>query len=183
MSDHTSQFTETHTGAPHHTPSAWDILAGSNLLNVLILAFAIIYLGNKFFPRLIDQRKNQISKELEEAKRARIKANEELESIKEKTKQVALEMEQIKEEAKKIALSIKKQIEQDTDKELENLKLRVKREISASQDETIQNIKQSASKVAIELAEQALSKITQNEEVQKNLISDFMSDLDNPSKN
>ncbi len=185
MSDHTSQ-TQSHTevsSPEHHVPSAWELIAGSNLLNVLILAIAMIYLGNKFIPKLIDERKKQISKELEEAKLARVKANEELELIKEKTRRVSSEIEQIKEEAKKTAASIKKQIEQDTDKELENLKLKVKKEITSSQEETIQNIKQSASETAIKLAEQALSKLTNDQEVQKRLVSDFISELDNPSKN
>ena len=164
--------TETH---PHR--SIWDILIASNLINVLILAGVIFYLGNKYLPKIIDNRKNQLSKEIEEAKQARIKANEELESVKQKTKQAALEIEGIKEEAKKSALSIKSQIEQETEKELENLKLKIKREISSSQVEAIEEIKKTASEAALKLAEETLGKISQNEEVRKKLVEDFLYEI------
>ena len=62
----------------------WKILVESNLLNIIILAMAIIYLGNKFLPKIVNERKKQISKELEDAKTAKEKAEEELGKIKKK---------------------------------------------------------------------------------------------------
>lgn len=187
MSAHTKQNMTAGTihelSLPHHAPNTWDILVKSDLLNVLILALAFVYLGNKFLPQILDQRKKQISKELEDAKAARIKADEELKIIKEKTKNITLEIEEIKEEAKKTALTIKKQIEEDTEKELSNLRQKVKKEITSNQEEAIQDIKKSASSAAIKLAEEALSQVTKNQEIQKKLLSDFMAGLDNPSKN
>ena len=185
MSNHTNHNTVAHTKAEahHHSPTAWDIFVKSDLLNVLILAFALIYLGNKFLPGIVDQRKKQISKELEDAKQARIKAEEELEIIKQKSKNATLEIEEIKEEAKKSALSIKKQIEDETEKELEQLKQKVKREISSKYEEAVHDIKKSAGSTAIKLAETALTQISNNQEVQKKLMSDFMSELEKPSKN
>ncbi|MBI3591705.1 MAG: hypothetical protein HY094_10060 [Candidatus Melainabacteria bacterium] len=182
MSAHTNNNQHS-ASIEHHKAGPWQILVESDLLNVLILALAMVYLGNKFFPQILDQRKKQISKELEEAKSARIKANEELEAIKQKTERVALEIEEIKQEAKKTGMTIKKQIEQDTEKELESLRLKVKREINSSQEEAIQDIKKSASSAAIKLAEEALSKIVKNQEVQKKLITEFLSELEKPSKN
>ena len=160
--------------------NVWDILVGSNLLNVIILAIAIVYLGNRFLPKIIDQRKKQISKELEEAKNARIKAIQELENIKEKTRNIAQEVEEIKEGARSTSLSIKKQIEHDTEKELENLRLKVKREISSSYDEALQEIKKTASDEAIKLSEEALKKLSNNKEVQEKLIGDFLSEIKTP---
>ena len=184
MPAHTSHTTEAHTQAvAHHPHSMWDVFVKSDLLNVIILAIAIVYLGNKFLPKIIDQRKRQISKELEEAKLARIKANEELELIRKKTENVELEIKEMQEGAKKTALTIKKQIEQETEKELEQLKLKIKKEINASWEEAVQNIKQSASEAAIKLAEETLVKISQNKEVQTKLTEDFLSELTMPSKN
>lgn len=182
---HLSVHTNTTQAHAHtaHQPNAWDMFVGSNLLNVLILAIALVYLGNKFLPKMIDERKRQISKELEDAKQARIKAEKELENIKHKTENVLQEIEQMKDEAKKTALTIKKQIEDDTEKELSDLRLKIKKEISSSHEEAIQDIKKSASMTAIKLAEQALSKITSNQEIQKKLADDFISELDKPSKN
>lgn len=160
-----------------HASNMWDILIGSDLLNVIILAIAIIYLGNRFLPKIIDQRKNQISKELEEAKKARIKAQDELEAVKEKTRQAKTEIEGMKEEAKKTAIIIKKQIEEETEKELENLKLKIKREINTNREEAVRDIKRSASEAAIKLAEEALSKIAKNEEIQKKLTADFLAEI------
>lgn len=160
-----------------HTKTIWDILINSNLINVLILAVVLIYLSNKYLSKIIDNRNNQMSKEIKEAKQARIKANEELEAIKQKTKQAALEIEEIKEEAKKSALTIKSQIEQETEKELESLKSKIKREISSSQEEAIEQIKKTASEAAIKLAEETLSKISQNEEVRKKLVEDFLHEI------
>lgn len=163
--------------------SLWDILVKSDLLNIVILALAIVYLGNKFLPQVIEQRKKQINKELEEAKLARIKATDELKLVEEKYKRAEHEVQEIKEEAKKTANIIKNQIEQETEKELEQLKLKIKREISSSQEEAIQNIKKSASEAAIKLAEEALNKVSKNTEVQKKLVEDFLTELKTPNKN
>lgn len=172
-----------HTETAVHQIGLWDVLVKSDLLNVIILAIAFIYLGNKFLPQMVDQRKKQISKELEEAKLARIKANEELVEIKEKTKRVELEVEEIKKEARNTAIIIKTQIEQETEKEIEQLKLKIKREINTSQEEAIQNIKKSASEAALKLAEEALVKVSKNKEVQKKLVGDFLTELKAPNKN
>ncbi len=185
MSDHSNHNTASHIKAEthHHTPTAWDIVVKSDLLNVLILAVALIYLGNKFLPGIVDQRKKQISKELEEAKQARIKAEEELETIKQKSKNATQEIEEMKEEAKKSAITIKKQIEEETEKELEQLKQKVKRETNSKYEEAVHDIKKSVGSTAIKLAEVALTQVSKNQEVQKKLISDFLSDLNSPNKN
>ena len=181
MSVHTNTA---HTQAKaHHETGPWQVLVESNLLNVLILALAFVYLGNKFVPKIVDQRKNQISKELENAKQARIKAEEELLNIKKKTENITSEIEGIKAEAKKTAEIIKKQIHEETEKELEQVNQKIKREINSNQEETIQTIKKSASESAIKLAEEALSKVVSNHEVQKKLMEDFVSELNKPSKN
>lgn len=54
----------TTTHVEHHAVGPWQLLVESDLLNVLVLALAIAYLGNKFIPKMIDERKKQISKEL-----------------------------------------------------------------------------------------------------------------------
>ena len=167
----------------HHSISLWQILVESNLLNVLILALAFIYLGNKFLPKIIDQRKKQISKELEDAKLARIKANEELEIVRRKTQNLTREIEEIKAEAQKTAQTIKNQIGVETEEELEQLNLKIKREISSSREEAVNNVKRSASDAALKLAEEALTKVSNNHEVQKKLMEDFLADLKKPSKN
>lgn len=174
MSEHVNHIAE---------PTFWDILVKSDLLNVIILAIAIIYLGNKYLPKIIDGRKNQISKELEDAKQARIKAAEELKTIQEKTKNIAQEIEEIKNDAKKTALTIKTQMEKETEKEIEALKLKIQREIAASQEEAIQNIKKSATDAAVKMAEEALSKLSQNKEVQDKLTEDFLFEISKPNKN
>ena len=184
MSVHTNENTQAHTQTKsHHETGPWQILVESNLLNVLILALAFVYLGNKFLPKIIDQRKNQISKELEDAKQARIKAEEELSKIKKKTENITFEIEETKTEAKKTAEIIKKQMHDETEKELEQVNQKIKREISSNQEETIQVIKKSASESAIKLAEEALSKVVSNYEVQKKLMEDLVSELNKPSKN
>ena len=184
MSAHTNQSNQhSAVSIQHHEVGPWQIFIESNLLNVLILALAFVYLGNKFLPKIINQRKTQISKELEDAKQARLKAEEELSTIKKKTENITSEMEQIKNEAKKTAEIIKKQIQEETEKELEQVNQKIKREINSSREETIQTIKKSASDSAIKLAEEALSKVVSNYEVQKKLMEDFVRELDKPSKN
>ena len=180
MSAHTKTHTQT---TMHHEIGPWQILVESNLLNVLILALAFVYLGNKFIPKIVNQRKNQISKELEDAKQARLKAEEELSAIKKKTENLVSEIEGIKSEAKKTAEIIKTQIQKETEKELEQVNQKIKREISSNYEETVQTIKKSASDSAIKLAEEALSKVVSNYEVQKKLMEDFVRELDKPSKN
>lgn len=186
MSHQDSHHTEAHTQAAHghhHEVGPWQVIVESDLLNVVILALAIVYLGNKFLPKMVDERKKQINKELEDAKNARIKAEKELSDIKEKLRRTTAEIEQIKIDAEKTAVTIKKQMEEDTEKEIEQLKLKVKREISSNYEETIQNIKKSASDVAIKLAETALTQLSKDREVQKKLVEDFVTELKTPSKN
>lgn len=187
MSKHTNQ---THPSSPpsrglstQHSFGPWQVFVESNLLNVLVLVLAIVYVGNKFLPKIADERKKQISKELEEAKLARIKAEEELEEIQKKTKNIFQEVESIKKEAKETALTIRKQIEQDTEKELEGLKAKIKKEINTSKEEAIQNIKRQTSESAIRFAEEALTKVSKNLEIQKKLASDFLNELKTPNKN
>ena len=181
MSAHTSQKSEIRNQKSETGP--WQIFVESNLLNVLILALAFVYLGNKFIPKIVDQRKNQISKELADAKQARIKAEEELSTIKKKTENIVSEIEEIKAEAKKTAEIIKKQIQEETEKELEQVNQKIKREINSNYEETVQTIKKSASDSAIKMAEEALSKVVSNYEVQKKLMEDFARELNKPSKN
>ncbi len=181
MSAHTNQKSEIRNQSSETGP--WQILVESDLLNVLILALAFVYLGNKFLPQIIDQRKKQISKELEDAKQARAKAEEELSTIKKKTENLIFEIEEIKTEAGKTAEVIKKQMQEETEKELEQVNQKIKREINSNQEETIQVIKKSASDSAIKLAEEALSKVVSNYEVQKKLMEDFVNELNKPSKN
>ncbi len=180
MSAHTNQNTKAHT---HHEIGPWQVLVESNLVNVLILALAFVYLGNKFLPQIINQRKNQISKELEDAKQARLKAEEELSAIKRKTENIVSEIEEMKNEAKKTAEIIKNQIQEETEKELEQVNQKIKREINSNYEETVQTIKKSASDSAIKSAEEALSKVVSSYEVQKKLMEDFVSELKKPSKN
>ena len=175
--------TTSHTQVHHHNIGPWQIIVESNLLNTLILALAIVYLGNKFLPKIIDQRKKQISKELDEAKNTRMKANEELAAIKEKTQNILTEVEEIKKDAKKTSEIIKNQIEQETKRELEQLKAKIEREINSSWEEAVQSIKQTTANTSIKLAEEAISKLSKNEEVQKKLVSDFLAHIDSPSKN
>jgi len=184
-----SVHTNTHAGTQHHVTNhryhlnAWDVLVKSDLLNVLILAFAFIYLGNKFLPKIVNERKNQISKELEEARAAKIKASEELEVIKQKTKQLTTEIENLKKDAIETAATIKRQIEQDTNKELEKLKEKMNKEIVTTREEAIQKLKNQASEAAVKLAEETISKISRNKEVQDKLVSDFLSEINLPSNN
>lgn len=166
-----------------HSIGPYQVLVESNFLNVLILALALVYLGNKFLPKIIDQRKNQISKELENAKHARLEANKELEVVKNKCQNVEHEVEEIKKEARNTAETMKKQIEQESEKELENLKIKIKKEIISNQEEAIQSIKKSAGEDAIKLAEDTLVGLLKNEEVQKKLTGDFLSELKTISKN
>ena len=165
----------------HYT--LWDILVKSNLLNVIILALVFIYLGNKYLPKLIDKRKEQLTKEIEDAKSARIKTEEELEKAKQKTANLENEIKSIKEDGRKTAQLIQKQVEEEAEKELELLKIKIKKEIDTSREEALEDIRRSASDTAIKLAEEAIAKVSKNEEVQKKLISTFLSDLKSPNKN
>lgn len=182
---HQDSHTTAHTAAPHghHEIGPWQVIVESDLLNVVILAIALVYLGNKFLPKIVDERKRQITKELDDAKNARVKAEKELTEIKEKLRRTTAEIEQIKIDAEKTAIAIRTQIEENTEKDLEQLKLKVKREISSNYEETIQNIKKSASDVAIKLAETALTQLSKDREVQKKLVEDFITELKTPSKN
>ena len=161
----------------------WDILVKSDLLNVIILAIAFVYLGNKYLPKIIDKRKEQLTKEIGDAKSARIKTEEELEKVKQKTQNLENEIEEIKEEAKKTALLIQKQIEEETQKDLDLLELKMKKEIDTSWEEVLQDIKKSVGDTAIKLAHDTLNKVSKNEAVQKKLIDDFLVELKGPNKN
>ena len=181
---HQGNHTQAHTASHgHHEIGPWQVIVESDLLNVVILALALVYLGNKFLPKIIDERKRQITKELDDAKNSRIKAEKELSEVKEKLRRTTAEIEQIKIDAEKTAIAIKNQMEESTEKDLEQLKLKVKREISSNYEETIQNIKKTASDVAIKLAETALTQLSKDREVQKKLVEDFIVELKTPSKN
>lgn len=182
MSEH-ANHSGTHAHTAHHEIGPWQILVESDLANVLVLVIVIVYLANKFMPKFIDERNKQISKELEGAKSARMKAEEELRVIEEKCKNISTEVEEIKSEAKKTSISLKETIEKETEIEIENLKIKARKDISNAQNEAIQKIQTSASEAAIKLAEEALIKISQNPEVQQKLIDDFLHELERPSNN
>lgn len=166
-----------------HNIGPWQVLVESNFLNFLVLAIIIVYLGNKYLPQVIENRKKQISKELEHAKEAKMKAAQELEKIKEKSKLLTGEIEDIKKEATKTASAIKKSIEEETEKEIETLKAKLKKEIVTLQDEAIQNIQKEASNAAIKMAEETLKNLAKNENIQNKLIEDFIGELNKTSRN
>ena len=169
--------------ASHSQHSMWDILVKSDLLNIIILVLIIVYLANRFLPKIVESRKLQISKELENARKIKEKAEEELKIVKEKSKNLFLEIDQIKKEALSTASTIKKSIEEETRKEIDLLGLKLKREITALEEEAILNIQKSTSDLAIKLAEEALTKISKDEKIQNKLVGDFLSGLRRPSKN
>lgn len=167
-----------HPHSVHGEQNLWNVLVHSDLLNVIILALAMVYLGNKFLPKMVDERRKQISKELKEAEIARINAENDLRETRKKTENINAEIDQLKKESLKNAQLIKSEIEKDTKKELEELNQRIKREINASHEEAVQQVKKSTSEAAIKLAEEALVRISSKPDIQKKLQNDFIKDLE-----
>jgi F-type H+-transporting ATPase subunit b len=132
-------------------------------LVVGFVAFAIIafFFAKWVLPRmdkLLDERRQKIQGQLEEAERTRAEADERLAEYRSQLANAREESNRIIEEARKTADQLRKDIQDKAEEEAHNTVARAQDEIRAERDRVFQELRSQVGEIAVELAGRVVNK-------------------------
>jgi F-type H+-transporting ATPase subunit b len=149
----------------------------SNLVNWLLLVVGIIYLWQKYMPAVFKQREEQTEAALKDAALAKKQGEELLAEIRSRLANKDAELEKIRNEGKQLAEQLKKQMEEQTNKDAKDLELKIKQQMANERQLAITQLRQAAAQAAIKLTEQVLPTLL-DEKAKAQLLNQFMEQLD-----
>jgi F0F1-type ATP synthase membrane subunit b/b' len=148
-----------------------------NLFNWVVLVAIIIWMLSTKLPPVFNSRREAIEDALNTAKAAREEGTAFFEEQKSKVANVEKETATILQEAKQIAAQMQTQLEEQTEKDMTALFQKFESSIQNERQLLVNEMRNAAVKAAVLVAEEQL-RHSVNEEVKKNLLNQFMSQLD-----
>lgn len=177
---------ETHTGtqeeqAPAEENEASDLYPHANELIVGAIAFAILFffIWKWALPRLnklLDERREKIQGQIEEAEKARREADEVRRRYEDQLKEARGEANRIIEEARKTAESLSKDMLAKADDESRKVVARAQEEIRAERDRAMGELKSSVADLSIMVAERVVGESLSKERHLK-LVDGYIDEL------
>lgn len=163
----------------HHASSFMDVVLDfqSNLVNWLILAGLIIWGWNKLIPSVVEKRARSINETIDAAEKARAEAEAFLTEQKSKVENAEAEAAKIIDEAKVVAEQMKKEMQAQTEKDIESLKQKFEAAIANERQVVVTETRKAAVKAAMQLSESYLKSNVSDAE-KKQLLSQFIEQLD-----
>jgi F-type H+-transporting ATPase subunit b len=140
-----------------------DIYPHWNELIAGVIAFAILYvfMAKWVVPRmnqLMEERRQKIQGQLEEAERARGEADKQLADYRAQLANAREESNRIIEEARKTAEQLRKDIQDKAEEEARSTVARAQDEIRAERDRVFQELRTQVGEIAVELAGRVVNK-------------------------
>ena len=163
----------------HHSGNIMDAVTNfqSNLVNWLVLAGLIVWGWNKIIPAVVEKRAKRINEAIDAAEKARAEAEEFLATQKARVENAEAEAEKIIDEAKVVAEQMKKEMQSQTEKDIESLKQKFDAAIANERQVVITETRKAAVRAAMQLSESYLrSNISDGEK--KVLMNQFIEQLD-----
>lgn len=148
-----------------------------NLFNWVVLIAIILWMMSTKLPAVFNSRREAIEDALNTAKAAREEGSAFFEEQRAKVANVEKETETILQEAKQIAEQMQLQMEAQTEKDMTALLHKFESSIQNERQLLVNEMRNAAVKAAVLIAEEQL-RTSVNEEVKKNLLNQFMSQLD-----
>jgi F-type H+-transporting ATPase subunit b len=145
-------------------------LLGSNVINLaIVITFLFVY-GSKFLNNILEQRREKIAQEIQEAEKSAQEAAKALAEAKENLDQAQAKAKQIKADAEETGKNLHAEILAQGEKEVERMKASAVQELDTERAKVIAELKRQIAILALEKAEQDL-KDRLNDDVQGQLIS------------
>lgn len=163
----------------HHASSFMDVVLDfqSNLVNWLILAGLVIWGWNKVIPSVVEKRARSINETIDAAEKSRAEAEEFLAAQKAKVENAEAEAAKIIDEAKVVAEQMKKEMQAQTERDIENLKQKFEAAIANERQVVVTETRKAAVKAAMQLSKSYLqSNVSEAEK--KLLLNQFIEQLD-----
>ncbi len=149
----------------------------NNLINWVVLVFAIVYLWSKNVPQMFKSRENAIETALHDAAQAKKQGAEQLAEQERRIANAEQEKQNIITEAKNLAGQLKLQMEAQTAKDVADLRTKIEQQIANERQLAVTQLKEVAARASISLTEKALPSLL-NEEAKARLLTQFMEQLD-----
>lgn len=153
----------------------------TNVINWLLLVGFLIYGYTKLVPPMLAAREQSIKDQLAQAEKAREESQKFLAEQEVKIQNAEKEAANIISEAKTIAEQMKKELIDQTKREIADLERKFESAIANERQVAITEIRTAAAKAAIELSKSHLEKNVSADD-NKRLLSEFMSQLDSMDK-
>ncbi len=163
----------------HHASSFMDVVLDfqSNLVNWLILAGLVIWGWKKVIPSVVEKRARSINETIDAAEKSRAEAEEFLAAQKAKVENAEAEAAKIIDEAKVVAEQMKKEMQAQTERDIENLKQKFEAAIANERQVVVTETRKAAVKAAMQLSKSYLqSNVSEAEK--KLLLNQFIEQLD-----
>jgi F-type H+-transporting ATPase subunit b len=146
-----------------------DIL-GSNLINLIIVIGLLVVYGGKFIGNLLEERRNKIAQEIEEAEQQAAAAAKALAEGQKNLSEAKERAKKITSDAQTTAGKAKEEILAQGQKDIERMKATAVQELDSERTKVVNELKRTIAVLALEKAEQQL-KDTLTDEVQGKIIS------------
>jgi F-type H+-transporting ATPase subunit b len=177
---------QTHTGTqeeqvPEETNEASDLYPHANELIVGAIAFAILFffIWKWALPRLnklLDERREKIQGQLEEAERARREADEVRRRYEDQLRDARGEANRIIEEARKTAESLSKDMLAKADDESRKVVARAQEEIRSERERVFEELKATVAELSISVAERVVGE-SLTKDRQMKLVDSYIAEL------
>jgi len=148
----------------------------TNLINLSILCFVLIYFGRKLLGETLSARSEKIAAAINDAEARQKKAAEALADQQQKLAQAQQEAVNIRKKAEENAVAAKAAIAAKTAQDIERLKETAAADLSSQQERAIAELKQRACALALERVESRLQ-TRLNKNAQKKLINRSIAQL------
>jgi F-type H+-transporting ATPase subunit b len=145
-------------------------LLGSNVINLTIVIVFLLVYGTKFLNNILDQRREKIAQEIQEAENYAQEAAQALAGAKENLDQAQAKAKQIKADAEATGKNLRAEILAQGEKEVQRMKATAVQELDSERARVVAELKRQIAVLALEKAEQDL-RDRLNDEVQGQLIS------------
>jgi len=149
----------------------------NNIINWLAMFVVIVWLWRKYTPSMFESRKNSIQTALQDAATAREQGEKLLLEQKARVANQDQEAAQILAEARKLAAELKQQLIEQTAHDIADLQKKMENRILNERQLMITQMRSAAATASIKLTREVLPTLM-NETVKKNLLNQFMEQLD-----
>jgi F-type H+-transporting ATPase subunit b len=153
---------------------------GLMIWTLILFGISMYILWKLAFPRIseaLDRRQHAIEESIDHAERVRREADELLEEYRERLREARGQAEQIVDRARKAAESHEREATEHAQQRRDQLMEQTRRDIEAETRRAIQEIRREVADLTVMATEKVTRKVL-NEEDQRRLVEDALSDLD-----
>jgi F-type H+-transporting ATPase subunit b len=153
---------------------------GLMIWTLLLFGISMFILGRWVFPRIseaLDRRQHAIEESIDHAERVRHQADELLDEYRERLREARGQAEQIVDRARKAAETHEREATEHAQQRREQMMEQTRRDIEAETRRAIQEIRREVADLTVLATEKVTRKVL-DEEDQRRLVEDALSDLD-----